>query len=79
MSGDLPDVPADNLLIASTGRVVLATDLGVVETTLASLRTGSPSWLKDSIPVTVATQALEGPDGNVYIATYGRGIYRGAL
>lgn len=76
---DLPDVPGDNLLIASNGRVILATDLGVVETTLSDLRSGSPTWLKDAIPVTVATQALEGPDGNLYIATYGRGIYRTAL
>ena len=26
-----------------------------------------------------ATQALEGPDGNLYIATFRRGIYRSAL
>jgi len=79
VSGNLPDVPGDNLLITSNRRVVLATDLGVVETTLTSLRSGSPQWSKDAIPVTVATQALEGPDGNIYIATYGRGIYRSAL
>ena len=79
VSGNLPDVPGDNLLIASNGRVVFATDLGVVETTLASLSTGSPKWSRDSIPGTVATQALEGPDGNIYIATFGRGIYRSAL
>ena len=79
VSGNLPDVPADNLLITSNGRVILATDLGVVESTLSSLRSGGPQWSKDAIPVTVATQAVEGPDGNVYVATYGRGIYRSAL
>ena len=79
VSGDLPDVPGDNLLITTNGRVILSTDLGVVETTLASLRRGSPSWSREAIPVTVATQAVEGPDGNVYVATYGRGIYRSAL
>ncbi|NUO91651.1 MAG: glycosyl hydrolase [Dermatophilaceae bacterium] len=78
VSGNLPDVPGDNLLITSRGRVVLATDLGVVETTLASLRTGAPQWSRDAIPVTIATQALEGPDGKLYVATYGRGIYRTA-
>ena len=75
VSGNLPDIPGDNLLITSTGRVVMATDLGVVETTLTSLRTGSPQWSRDAIPVTIATQALEGPDGKLYVATYGRGIY----
>ena len=80
MSGKyLPDVPGDNLLITTNGRVILSTDLGVVETTLDSLRSGSPKWLKEAIPVTVATQAVEGPDGNVYVATYGRGIYRTAV
>ena len=79
VSGDLPDVPGDNLLITTNDRVILSTDLGVVETTLASLRQGSPSWSREAIPVTVATQAVEGPDGNVYVATYGRGIYRSAL
>ena len=76
VSGNLPDIPGDDMLITSTGRVVMATDLGVVETTLASLRTGSPQWSRDGIPVTIATQAVEGPDGNLYVATYGRGIYR---
>ena len=78
VSGNLPDIPADHLLITSTNRVILATDLGVVETTVASLRTGSPQWSRDAIPVTIATQTVEGPDGNLYVATYGRGIYRTA-
>ncbi|WP_330475703.1 WD40/YVTN/BNR-like repeat-containing protein [Terrabacter sp. C0L_2] len=78
VSGNLPDIPGDNLLLTSTGRVVMATDLGVVETTMTSLRTGAPQWSRDAIPVTIATQALEGPDGNLYVATYGRGIYRTA-
>ncbi|WP_156035466.1 hypothetical protein [Terrabacter tumescens] len=46
--------------------------------TLSSLRSGAPQWSRDAIPVTIATQALEGPDGNLYVATYGRGIYRTA-
>jgi hypothetical protein len=79
VSGNLPDVPGDNLLIASNGRVLLATDLGLVETTLASLSSGAPQWSRDAIPATIATQALEGPDGNVYVSTFGRGIYRAAL
>ena len=51
VSGDLPDVPGDNLLITTNGRVILSTDLGVVETTLASLRRGSPSWSREAIRI----------------------------
>jgi hypothetical protein len=79
VSGNLPDVPGDNLLIASNGRVLLATDLGLVETTLESLSSGAPQWSRDAIPATIATQAVEGPDGNLYVSTFGRGIYRAAL
>jgi hypothetical protein len=80
VSGNLPDIPLDSLLITSNGRAILGTDLGVVETPVGSLATGTPSWTWDSqIPVTVATQVLEGPDQKVYISTYGRGIYSGAL
>jgi hypothetical protein len=78
VSGNLPDVPADDLLITSTGRVILGTDLGTVETTTASLTSGATVWARDAIPVTVANQVIEGPDGNVYVATYGRGIYKAA-
>ena len=79
VSGNLPDIPADYLLIASTGRVVLATDLGVVETTLTGLHSGSPSWSREALPTTVATFVAAGPDGKLYVATYGRGIWRTTL
>jgi len=78
VSGNLPDIPTDSMLITSNGRVIMGTDLGVVETTTASLATGSPTWQQDNIPITVATQVLEGPDNKIYISTYGRGIYAGA-
>ena len=79
VSGNLPDIPLDSLLLTSTGRAILGTDLGVVETTTANLTGGNPSWSWDkAIPVTVATQVLEGPDNKVYISTFGRGIYAGS-
>ncbi|MGZ4505628.1 MAG: hypothetical protein ACXVX0_00130 [Blastococcus sp.] len=77
-SGNLPDVPADSLLITSNGRVLLGTDLGMVETTVAKLKTGQPAWLRTNVPITVVSQVIEGPDGNLYAATFGRGIYRTA-
>jgi hypothetical protein len=78
VSGNLPDVPADNLLITTTGRVLLGTDMGMVETTLTGLRKGSPSWTRSVLPITVVSQVIEGPDNNLYAATFGRGIYRAA-
>jgi hypothetical protein len=74
----LPDVPADNLLITAKGRVLLGTDLGMVETTLAGLRSGTPTWTRSVLPITVVSQVIEGPDGNLYAATFGRGIYKSA-
>jgi hypothetical protein len=78
VSGNLPDVPADNMLITKAGRVLLGTDLGMVETTLTSLKTGSPTWQRTNVPITVVSQVIEGPDANLYAATFGRGIYRTA-
>ena len=34
--------------------------------------------VRASLPVTVASQVIEGPDGNLYVATFGRGIYKSA-
>ena len=79
VSGNLPDIPGDYLLITAGGRVVMGTDLGVVETTLTSLRTGAPSWSRDAVPATIATKLVAGPDGNLYASTYGRGIWRTTL
>jgi hypothetical protein len=74
----LPDVPADNLLITAAGRVLLGTDLGMVETTVGALRKGTPTWTRSTLPITVVSQVIEGPDSNLYAATFGRGIYRSA-
>lgn len=74
----LPDVPADSLLITARGRVLLGTDLGMVETTLDGLRKGTPSWTRSVLPITVVSQVIEDPDSNLYAATFGRGIYRSA-
>ena len=79
VSGNLPDIPGDYLLITASGRVVLATDLGIVETTLSSLQSGTPSWSRDSVPATIATKLVAGPDGNLYASTFGRGIWRTTL
>jgi hypothetical protein len=78
VSGNLPDIPGDSLLITGN-RVVLATDLGVVETTLSQLQSRAPSWSRDAVPDTIATKTVAGPDGNLYVSTFGRGIWRSTL
>ncbi|MDQ1662499.1 MAG: hypothetical protein QOJ68_2479 [Blastococcus sp.] len=78
VSGNLPDVPADNMLVTKAGRVLFGTDLGMVETTLADLHAGAPTWKRTNVPITVVSQVIEGPDSNLYAATFGRGIYRAA-
>jgi hypothetical protein len=40
--------------------------------------TAAGQWSRDAIPITIATQAVEGPDGNLYVAIHGPGIYRTA-
>jgi hypothetical protein len=71
-SGNLPDVPADDLVVTPAGTLVLATDLGV----LASVD-GGAHWLRlgGNHPLTTVMDLHVGPDGRVYSATHGRGIW----
>ena len=71
MSGNLPDVPLDRILVRN-GTIVAATDLGVV---LSS--DGGATWsrLGNNFPVTTVMDLTVGPDGLLYAATHGRGIW----
>ncbi len=72
-SGNLPDVPGDDLVITPSASLVLATDLGVVIST-----DGGATWkrLGTNHPYNTAMALHVGPDGNLYSGTYGRGIWR---
>lgn len=72
-NGDLPDVPADDMVITPSGGLVLGTDLGVVIST-----DGGAHWsrLGSTHPYTTVMDLHVGPDGNLYSATHGRGIWR---
>ncbi len=72
-SGNLPDVPADDLVITPGGKLVLGTDLGVAIST-----NGGATWsrLGTGHPVVTVMDLHAGPDGNVYSATHGRGIWK---
>jgi photosystem II stability/assembly factor-like uncharacterized protein len=72
-SGNLPDIPADDLVITDSGALVLATDLGVVIST-----DDGATWMRlgGNHPYTTVMDLHRGPDGNLYSATHGRGIWR---
>jgi photosystem II stability/assembly factor-like uncharacterized protein len=71
-SSTLPDVPADSIVVTKAGRIVLGTDLGVLYSA-----DGGATWkrLGDNFPATTVMRVLLGPDGRVYAATHGRGIW----
>ncbi len=67
----LPDVPASSLVIAASGWY-LGTDLGV----LTSTDRGA-SWKRVAgFPYVTVMQLRLGPDGVVYAATHGRGLWK---
>jgi hypothetical protein len=72
-AGRFPDVPSNRILILGDGSLAVATDLGVVYRPA-----GSTSWtrLGTGLPLSVMLDLELGPDGNIYVASYGRGIWR---
>lgn len=71
VSGNLPDVPVNDVVVRG-GRIVLATDLGVV---VSSNGGGTWSRLAGNLPYTTVMDLSVGPDGRLYAATHGRGIW----
>jgi photosystem II stability/assembly factor-like uncharacterized protein len=71
VSGNLPDVPVNDVLIAGA-KLVVATDLGVLVSS-----DGGAHWsrLGGNLPYTAALDVHLGPDNRVYAATHGRGIW----
>jgi hypothetical protein len=71
VSGNLPDVPVNDLLFRGD-KIVVATDLGVVVSA-----DGGATWsrLGSNLPYTTALDIHLGPDAKLYAATHGRGIW----
>lgn len=71
VSGNLPDVPVNDVMFAGT-KIVIATDLGVVVSA-----DGGAHWtrLGANLPYTTVMDVHLGPDNRVYAATHGRGIW----
>ena len=71
ISGNLPDVPVNDLVLSGS-TITAATDLGV----LVSSDAGATwSRLGTNFPVTTVMDLSVGPDGLLYAATHGRGIW----
>jgi hypothetical protein len=73
ISGNFPDVPTNSIKVLASGGLVVGTDLGVVYRPAAS-----STWKKlgTNFPATVVMDVEVGPDGFIYAATHGRGIWR---
>jgi len=71
VSGNFPDVPVNDLIVRGA-TIYAATDLGV----LVSANLGATwSRLGTNFPVTTVMDLHLGPDGLLYAATHGRGIW----
>ena len=75
ISGNLPDIPGDALVL-SNHHLALGTDQGAF-TALAGQGTGTTwSRLGTGLPNAVVNDLTRGPDGHIYAATHGRGVWR---
>jgi hypothetical protein len=75
ISGDLPDIPSDALVLYH-GKLALATDQGMFG---ASEGQGARTrwWrLGGNLPNASVNDVTLGPDGYIYAATHGRGVWR---
>jgi sugar lactone lactonase YvrE len=75
ISGNLPDIASDALVLEG-GRLALATDLGMY--TAQAGRGSRTFWsrLGTGLPNASVNDVTPGPDGYIYAATHGRGIWR---
>ncbi len=75
ISGNLPDVASDALVL-SHDKLALGTDQGVFAA--AEGRGSSTTWsrLGSGLPNAAVDDLTPGPDGYIYAATHGRGVWR---
>lgn len=75
ISGNLPDIPGDALVL-SHGRLALGTDQGVFAAAAGQGAATTWSRLGSGLPNAVVDDLTAGPDGDIYAATHGRGVWR---
>jgi hypothetical protein len=75
VSGNLPDIASDALVL-SHGKLALASDAGMF--TAAAGQGAATTWsrLGTGLPNASVNDVTEGPDGAIYAATHGRGVWR---
>lgn len=71
ISGNFPDIPVNDIVVRGS-KLIVATDLGTVLST-----DGGAHWsrLASNLPFTTVMDLTVGPDGRLYAATHGRGIW----
>lgn len=71
ISGNFPDVPVNDIVVRGS-KLVVATDLATLIST-----DGGATWsrLSSNLPYTTVMDLSVGPDGKLYAATHGRGIW----
>ena len=81
ITGNLADVPLNSIKVLRSGSIVAGSDLGVVYTPSAA----SGTWFRlgdadagtnGALPLTVVNDLEVLPNGDLYAATYGRGIWK---
>jgi hypothetical protein len=80
ISGNLPDVPLNSIKVLGNGAIVAGSDLGVVYAPSAAAAANG-GWLRldsstPTLPLTVVTDVEVQPNGDLYVSTYGRGIWK---
>ncbi|HET9781507.1 MAG TPA: hypothetical protein VFR33_06985 [Candidatus Dormibacteraeota bacterium] len=75
ISGNLPDIASDALVI-SNGHLALATDAGMFTAATGGGPGTAWSRLGTGLPNVVVDNVTPGPNGYIYAATHGRGIWR---
>jgi hypothetical protein len=75
ISANLPDIASDALVI-SHGQLALGTDAGVFTAREGRGRSTRWSRLGYGLPNAAVDDLTPGPDGYVYAATHGRGVWR---
>jgi hypothetical protein len=75
ISGNLPDIASDALVL-SHGRLALGTDAGVFTASVGRGTGTKWSRLGFGLPNAAVDDLTPGPDGYIYAATHGRGVWR---
>ena len=73
LSANLPDIPADSVVVTDHGGLAVGTDLGVF---YRGPHDRFWTVLGEHLPTTATLQLKAGPDGYLYAATHGRGIWK---